>query len=43
MKSRLEREGADPVPGPPERLGEMMEADLLGWRRLIAEAKLQLE
>jgi len=40
VKARLEREGAELVPGAPERLGALIERDLAGWRRLIAEAKL---
>jgi tripartite-type tricarboxylate transporter receptor subunit TctC len=43
LSERLEREGAELAPGPPERLTALMEADLAGWKRLIAEAKLQLE
>jgi tripartite-type tricarboxylate transporter receptor subunit TctC len=40
VRARLEREGAELVPGPPERLGAIIERDLNGWRRLIVEAKL---
>ncbi len=40
---RLEREGAELIPGPPERLGEIVRADLAGWKKLIADANLQLE
>jgi tripartite-type tricarboxylate transporter receptor subunit TctC len=43
MKTRLEREGADITAGAPERLGALMEADLVGWKKLISEAKLQLD
>jgi tripartite-type tricarboxylate transporter receptor subunit TctC len=43
VKARLEREGAELVPGPPERLGAMIERDLAGWKKLIAEAKLSFE
>jgi tripartite-type tricarboxylate transporter receptor subunit TctC len=43
VKERLEREGAELIPGPPERLSALMEADLAGWRKLISDAKLQLE
>jgi tripartite-type tricarboxylate transporter receptor subunit TctC len=43
MRARLEREGAELAPGPPERLAALMEADLIGWRKLISEAKLQLD
>jgi tripartite-type tricarboxylate transporter receptor subunit TctC len=43
VKARLEREGAELTPGPPERLGGMIERDLAGWKRLIADAKLVFE
>jgi tripartite-type tricarboxylate transporter receptor subunit TctC len=43
MRARLEREGAELVSGPPELLGALMEADLTRWKRLIADAKLQLD
>lgn len=43
VKARLEREGAELVPGPPERLGALIERDLAGWRRLIADERLTFE
>ena len=43
VKERLEREGAEIVAGPPERLGTIIEADLASWKKLIADAKLPLE
>ena len=43
VRERLEREGAEIVAGPPERLGTIIEADLASWKKLIADAKLQLE
>jgi tripartite-type tricarboxylate transporter receptor subunit TctC len=43
VRERLEREGAEIVGGPPERLGTIIEADLASWKKLIADAKLQLE
>jgi len=43
VKARLEREGAELIPGPPERLGGVIERDLAGWKKLIAEAKLTFE
>ncbi len=43
VRARLEREGAELIPGPPERLGQLIEADLNGWKRLIAEARLSFE
>jgi len=43
LRERLEKEGAELIPGPPEKLGALIEADLAGWKKLIAEANLQLE
>jgi tripartite-type tricarboxylate transporter receptor subunit TctC len=43
VRARLEREGAEPIPGPPERLGAIIHADLDGWRKLIVDANLQLD
>jgi len=43
VKARLEREGAELIPGPPERLGGVIERDLAGWKKLIADAKLTFE
>lgn len=43
VKARLEREGAELVPGAPERLGAIIERDLSGWRRLIAQARLTFD
>ena len=43
VRERLEREGAELIPGPPERLGALIESDLNGWRKLIVDAKLVFE
>jgi tripartite-type tricarboxylate transporter receptor subunit TctC len=43
VKARLGREGAELIPGPPERLGGVIERDLAGWKKLIADAKLTFE
>ncbi len=43
VRERLEREGAEIVSGPPERLGTMIETDLSNWKKLIVEAKITLE
>ena len=43
VKARLEREGAELIPGPPERLGGVIERDLAGWKKLIADARLTFE
>jgi tripartite-type tricarboxylate transporter receptor subunit TctC len=43
VRTRLEKEGAELIPGPPERLGAIIQADLDGWKKLIADAKLQLD
>ena len=43
VKERLDREGAEIVAGPPERLGTIIEADLAGWKKLIADVRLELQ
>jgi len=43
VKERLEKEGAELIAGPPERLGAVIQADLEGWKKLIVDAKLQLD
>jgi tripartite-type tricarboxylate transporter receptor subunit TctC len=43
VRERLEREGAEIIAGPPERLGNIIEVDLAGWKALIVEAKITLE
>jgi tripartite-type tricarboxylate transporter receptor subunit TctC len=43
VRERLEKEGAELIPGPPERLGALIQSDLDGWKKLISDAKLQLE
>jgi tripartite-type tricarboxylate transporter receptor subunit TctC len=43
VRDRLEREGAEIIAGPPERLGALIETDLNAWKKLIADAKLNLE
>jgi tripartite-type tricarboxylate transporter receptor subunit TctC len=43
VKERLEREGAELIPGPPERLGTLIAGDLASWKKLIAEANLSFE
>jgi tripartite-type tricarboxylate transporter receptor subunit TctC len=43
VKARLEREGAELTPGPSDRLGGMIERDLSGWKKLIADAKLSFD
>jgi tripartite-type tricarboxylate transporter receptor subunit TctC len=43
VKERLEKEGAEIIAGPPDRLGAIIEADLAGWKKLIVEAKLLLD
>lgn len=43
VRQRLEREGAELTPGPPERLGALIESDLNSWKKLIADAKLMLD
>jgi tripartite-type tricarboxylate transporter receptor subunit TctC len=43
VRERLEKEGAELIPGPPERLGALIEGDLANWKKLIVEAKLSFE
>jgi tripartite-type tricarboxylate transporter receptor subunit TctC len=43
VRERLEREGAELIPGSPERLGALIEGDLERWKKLIAEARIQLD
>jgi len=43
VRERLEREGAELIPGPPERLAALIEGDLANWKKLIAEARLSFE
>jgi tripartite-type tricarboxylate transporter receptor subunit TctC len=43
VRDRLAKEGAEPMPGPPERLGTLIQTDLARWKKLIADANLQLE
>jgi tripartite-type tricarboxylate transporter receptor subunit TctC len=43
VKERLEREGADLIPGPPERLGALIQSDLLAWKKLIQKAGIELQ
>ena len=43
VRERLEKEGAELIPGPPEKLAALIESDLKSWKKLIAEANLQLE
>lgn len=43
VRERLEREGAELIPGDPERLGVLIAGDLANWKKLIAEARLAFE
>jgi tripartite-type tricarboxylate transporter receptor subunit TctC len=43
VRARLEREGAEIVSGPAERLGTIIETDLAAWRKLITEFGLRFE
>jgi tripartite-type tricarboxylate transporter receptor subunit TctC len=42
-RARLEREGVELVPGAPERLGAIIESDLHGWKKLIADFSLRFD
>ena len=43
VRERLEKEGAELIPGPPERLAALIATDLERWKKLITEARLQFE
>lgn len=43
VKARLEREGAELIPGTPSNLGTLIATDLASWKKLIADANLSLE
>jgi len=43
VRERLEKEGAELIPGPPEKLAALIQVDLDRWKKLIADANLQLE
>jgi len=43
VRERLEREGAELIPGDPERLGLLIAGDLANWKKLITEARLAFE
>ena len=43
VRERLEKEGAELIPGPPEKLAALIAIDLERWKKLIAEANLKLE
>jgi tripartite-type tricarboxylate transporter receptor subunit TctC len=43
VRERLEKEGAEIIAGPAERLGTIIERDLASWKKLIAETKIVLE
>jgi len=43
VRERLEREGAELIPGDPEKLGTIISNDLANWKKLIAEARLTFE
>ena len=43
VRERLEREGAELIPGEPEKLGAIIATDLANWKKLITEARLTFE
>jgi len=43
VRDRLEKEGAELIAGPPEKLEVLIHADLERWKKLITEARLQFE
>ena len=43
VRERLEREGAELIPGDPAQLGALIARDLASWKKLITEARLTFE
>jgi tripartite-type tricarboxylate transporter receptor subunit TctC len=43
VRERLEKEGAELIAGPPDKLAALISSDLEKWKRLITEARLQFE
>jgi len=43
VRERLEREGAELIPGSPAQLGALIEADLQHWKKLIADGNLRFD
>jgi tripartite-type tricarboxylate transporter receptor subunit TctC len=43
VRQRLEREGAELIPGDPAELGTLIARDLASWKKLITEARLTFE
>jgi tripartite-type tricarboxylate transporter receptor subunit TctC len=43
VRERLEKEGAELIAGPPDKLAALIAADLEKWKKLITEARLQFE
>jgi len=43
IKKRLELEGATPLPGTPQSLGNLMKSELGRWREVIQQAGIQLQ
>ena len=43
VRERLEREGAELIPGEPAELGSLIARDLASWKKLITEARLTFE
>ncbi|MFI4925747.1 MAG: Bug family tripartite tricarboxylate transporter substrate binding protein, partial [Vicinamibacteria bacterium] len=43
VRERLEREGAELIPGEPADLGMLIAKDLASWKKLITEARLTFE
>ena len=43
VRERLEREGAELIPGEPADLGALIAKDLTSWKKLITEARLTFE
>jgi len=43
VRERLEREGAELISGPPDRLGAIIARDLHKWKKLVSDIRMTLE
>ena len=43
VRRHLELEGSDPVGSTPEQFGQMLQAEVARWKKLVAEAGIQVE
>ena len=43
IRARLEKEGGEPVPMPPEALGKHIASEIARWRPVVKAANIRLE